>query len=153
MTERKQFLTLGRTKTEKVIGFFILIFLFYKALDLSGILPTIEETKDAIVNETYHELTIPKIWFKDYSKERMVKLLKEFESTNLYRKVTSELSKLKQKPEISVEIYQDKIESQKELGWIIRFSVATHSLSHKKSQEIASFIGGAFGEYIEKYRK
>jgi len=155
--KRKSFITLGRTKAEKVLGFFILLYLFYKAIVLSGVMPNADDLADQVISGTYYEVTIPSKWFDDYSQERMIKLLEEFEQSEINKEKISQLKEqltdIAKKPEVSIELYKDKVDGELDLGWVVRFEVTTEELGFENSQSMVNSIGGGFGDYLKKYKR
>ena len=107
----------------------------------------------SLVNETYYEVTIPSAWFENYTKQRMLSLLKEFNKTDSHKKIFTELKKLPKKPKLFVDLYKDKVEGEINLTWVLRFTISTSEVGLKRSKEIVKNIGSGFGEYIGRYRK
>ena len=105
------------------------------------------------INETYYEVTIPSGWFDDYSKERMVSLLRELSKTESHRKIIDDIRRFSKRPKLHVDIYKDDVEEESDSAWVFRFTISTDEIGLKKSQMLVKRIGTSFGKYIERYRK
>lgn len=104
-------------------------------------------------DETYHEVTIPKKYFSDYSSDRMIRLLKEFARSDEYKKVKLELDAISSPPNIALDLYTDTIEGQIEQGWVVKFSIKTTQLGFEESYKIVESHGQAFIVFLDRYTK
>jgi hypothetical protein len=151
MSEKKAFITMGKTKTSKFFNWIFLLFLIGWAISKSGVEISGSSIADNVVSATFHEVIVPSAWFPDYSKERMIKLLGDFQETEISKKIISSVNEQGINPDINVDIYQDHVDGESELGWIVRFEVATANIGRENSQSIATSFGRGFGAHMKTY--
>jgi hypothetical protein len=113
--------------------------------------PTTETIASNTISATYHEVVIPNKWFADYSQNRMNELISEFK-LQFKEEFDEHFKHLSKKPNISIELFQDHVEGQSNLGWVVKFEVETKILGYKQSKKFVDYIGGGFAKHIRSYK-
>ena len=153
MSDRKPIIGIARSKIGTFFGVLLLIYLALKVFPNIGVEPIAGKVIEATSAETFYEVTIPSNWFDNYSKQTAENLVSDFMKLGIDSQIQKMVEGAKTAPKLSVEIYQDKVEGEKDLAWVVKFIITTPELGMEKSKEIVAFVGSNFGEHVKKYAR
>jgi hypothetical protein len=152
------FITLGKTRIDKVANGIVLVLLVGYAVNRLFVAFGVDPVESATnlskssVGATYFEVEITKNGLDDYSKKSIEGLLNGYLKSEKIKELKSKLQEKGVTPGTEIVIYEDRIDHQTELGWVVRFEISTNKVGFDEAMEIAKAMGNGFVNYVREIK-